>query len=177
MLQISKNEYFDVYQAAHKNAVNLLKEAKLLFNGKHYARSYALAYTSLEEISKSQLAADVFTGFSKEKEFLKKYTDHKSKISRIKWAHFDASSFPYNEVWIGPDIDDTRKMDPKEPLWVKRQKGLYVDIENGNIITPNESITEDDAQDLIHIVNVALQRIWEMTEYYGHQIGTKGFMK
>ena len=178
MDRIIKSKYLGIYHAAHKNAVNLLKEAKLLFDNDHYARAYALAYTALEEIAKSQLAADVFTEFSKEEEFLKKYTDHKSKIGRMKWAHLDASSFPYNEIWIGPDKDDTKKMKPKEPLWVKRQMSLYVDIdEKSNILAPINSITDSDTADIIHVVETALERIWEVTEYWGHHIGTKGFMK
>lgn len=174
---LQKIDYLQIYNKAHVNAFNLVKEAQILFDNKCYARAYALAYTALEEISKSQLAADVFTGFSEEQEFLENYTNHKDKLRRVKWTHIDANSFPYNQIWIGPDQEDIERINPKEPLWLKRQKGLYVDIENGNITTPAQSITEEDAQDLIHIVNIALHRIWEVTEYWGHQIGTKGFMK
>lgn len=30
---------------------------------------------------------------------------------------------------------------------------------------------------MIHTLRVAIDRIIEMTEYWGHQIGTNGFMK
>jgi AbiV family abortive infection protein len=43
-----------------------------------YARAFFLAFTALEEISKSQLAADVVTGFMSEDEFL----DHTVPILR-----------------------------------------------------------------------------------------------
>ena len=173
-----KNDYLKIYRESHNNAIGLLKEAKLLLEHEHYARAYTLAYTALEEISKSQLAADVFTQFSKEEEFLKTYVNHKDKINRVEWAHIDASSYPHNLIWVGPDKEDMEKMDPEKPLWLKRQKSLYVDIDDANnITTPSGSITENDAKSIIHVVEVALERIWEVTEYWGHQIGTKGFMK
>lgn len=174
-----KIDYLKIYNKSHNNAVDLLRESKILFEHECYARSYALAYTALEEISKSQLAADVFTRFSEEEEFLEKYINHKDKIKRINWAHNDANSFPYNEIWTGPDKEDIEKVSPKEPLWDKRQKALYVDIDkrNQDVFVPETNIRKEDAQDIIHIVDVALQRIWEMTEHWGHQIGTKGFMK
>lgn len=173
-----KNDYLKIYRESHNNAIELSKDAKLLLKHGRYARAYALAYTALEEISKSQLAADVFTQFSKEEEFLKKYVNHKDKIDRMEWAHIDASTYPHNFIWIGPDKEDVEKIDPEKPLWLKRQKSLYVDIDDvSNITVPSESITENDAKNIIHIVDVALERIWEVTEYWGHQIGTKGFMK
>lgn len=171
-------DYLDIYIKAHRNAVDLLREAKILFDNSCYARAYALAYTALEEISKSQLAADVFTRFSKEQQFLDTYTNHNLKRKRVRWAHIDANSDLYNTIWTGPDIDDIEKITTKKPSWIKRQRALYVDIgEKNNIVSPNQFVTLKDAEDIIHIVDVALKRIWEVTEYGGNQIGTKGFMK
>lgn len=61
-----KEKFLELYRIAHNNAVDLLAEAEILFANKKYARAYFLAFTGLEEIAKSQLAADVFTGFIKE---------------------------------------------------------------------------------------------------------------
>ena len=58
-----------MYKTAHNNAVQFLREAELLFAQKYFARAYFLAFTGLEEIAKSQLAADVETGFVDEKVF------------------------------------------------------------------------------------------------------------
>jgi AbiV family abortive infection protein len=54
--------FLALYPAAHNNAIELIQEAEILFERGRYCRAYALAFTALEEISKSQLAADVFTG-------------------------------------------------------------------------------------------------------------------
>ena len=59
--------YYKIYATAHNNAVDLLSEAELLLGKKAYARAFAIAYTALEEISKSQFAADVYTGLHTEK--------------------------------------------------------------------------------------------------------------
>ena len=77
-------------------------------------------------------------------------------------------------------MDDLEKMTPVAPFFAKRQKALYVDVnfEDGSISKPGGAITEKDARDILHVVDVALQRIWEITgEFGGMQIGTKGFLK
>lgn len=175
----TKNNYLEIYRIAHNNAANLLKEAGLLLDHKHFARAYALAFTALEEISKSQFAADVFAGLCNGEDFNKFYRDHKEKIGRIAWAHLDANSYPHNMIWVGPDIDDMEKLNPQKPNFQKRMDALYVgvDFKNQKIIKPEEQISESDAKEMIRIVEVALDRIWEVSEYYGEQIGTKGFMK
>ncbi|MHA1371612.1 MAG: AbiV family abortive infection protein [Promethearchaeota archaeon] len=174
-----QEEYLEIYRVAHNNASDLLKEAELLFDHKYFARAYVLAFTALEEISKSQFAADVFTGLCKEGDFNRFYKNHRSKIGRMIWAHLDANSYSYNKKWVGPDVDDVEQINPQEPQFQKRQDALYVgiDFQNKKIIKPVEQISERDAKEIIRIAEVAFERIWEVSEYYGNQIGTKGFMK
>ena len=179
-IAMSKGVYLEIYNAGNKNASDLLKTANLLCNKDYFAQAYVLAYTALEEISKSQFAADVFTGLCTGNEFKKFYRAHEKKIAGINWAHDDANSYPHKYKWIGPDMDDVEEMNPDKPLFSKRQAALYVDIDfgRGTISKPSEVISEKDARDIIHIVEVALERIWEITgEFGGMQIGTKGFMK
>ena len=176
----TKNDYLEIYRAAHNNAADLLREAELLFDHKRFARAYSLSFTALEEISKSQFAADVFTGLCKEDDFNEFYRNHRSKIERVAWAHLDANSYPHNLKWVGPDIDDLERINPQEPNFGKRLNALYigVDFKNRIIIKPEEQITEKDAKEMIRIVEVALERVWEVSgEFGGNQIGTKGFMK
>jgi len=174
--QIKKYDYFEIYRQAYNNALDLAIEAQLLFDNKYYPRAYFLAYTALEEISKSQLAADVFTGYSKEDNFIEKYANHKIKINQIGWAHLEANTYPYNQIWLGPDVDNIEKIVSKEPSWEKRLNSLYVGIKNTEVVIPSEQIGKNDAHKIIHILDIALKRIWDI-EHSGHQIGTKGFMK
>ena len=171
----TKQTYLEVYRKSHNNAVHLMEEAKLLFKHKHFSRAYFLAYTALEEISKSQHAADVATEFSNEKEFIESFKNHHHKIARVGWAYYEAKSHPFS--WIGPDKDDIEEIVTDKPLWDKRQDSLYVGVDGKTIRVPSEQISQSDAKGIIHIVETALHQIWEMEEYWGHQIGTKGFMK
>ena len=174
-----KTEYFDIYISAYNNALDLLSEAKILFDNKCFPRAYFLAFTALEEISKSQIAADVYTGLVTEEEFIQQYREHEAKINRMAWAHEDANSSPHCYRWVGPDRDDVEEIVSRMPKLKRRMNSLYVglNLKDMKPILPEEKITKEDAKGIIHIVDVALFKIMEMTEYWGHQIGTKGFMK
>jgi AbiV family abortive infection protein len=161
--------FFALYRAAHNNAVDLIQEAEFLFEHGRYCRAYALAFTSLEEISKSQLAADVHTGLIDRNTFQKIYRDHRQKIGRMAWATDDAKRY-----LSAPDGEYLKVVAPTFP---SRNDSMYVNFRDARVISPFDVIDHDEAQSIIHTVNVALQRILEVTELSGHQIGTKGFMK
>lgn len=162
--------YLQIYLASISEAYKLLEEAELLFKNKSFQRTYFLGISALEEIAKSQMAADVFTGLIKEDEFKNAYRDHKKKISRIEWIKIDGNSFPYfsyDNILIR-DFDFQKKL-----------KSMYVDVDFklNEISTPDDSVTENDAESVIKAVKVGLYRIYQVTEEDGEQIGTKGFMK
>ena len=164
-----KSNFYLIYACAYNNAVELLSETEILFEKKRYARAYFLAFTGLEEISKSQLAADVWTGSIEEDDFWKYYTDHNRKIGRVRWASLDAEDYR--------DLEEEKYIVIKIPSVKKRMKALYVDIKPNGISSPEDIISREEAKSLIHTLRVATERIIIMTEYYGHRIGTKGFMK
>ncbi len=163
------NEFLELYHSAHSNAVDLLEEAEILFDAGHYPRAYALGFTALEEISKSQLAADVFTRLITEDVFYDHYRDHKKKIGRMAWATNDAKRYL--------DEPDGYYVEVEKPKVANRMDALYVSLNQKKVISPADVVSRDDARGIIHTGNVAIQRICEMTEVWGHQIGTKGFMK
>lgn len=164
-----KLDFYSIYASAYNNAIELLSETEILFEKEKYARAYFLAFTGLEEISKSQLAADVWTGFIKEDDFWKYYTNHNRKVGRVRWASLDAEDYR--------DLEDEKYIVIKAPSVKKRMKALYVDVKSNNISSPEDIINQEEAKSLIHALRVAIERIIIMKEYYGHQIGTKGFIK
>ena len=170
--------YYEIYAKAHNNAVALLTEAKLLFTNKAFARAYALAYTALEEVSKSQFAADVYTGLHTEDEFMQFYRNHARKLERVQWVHKDANSWPYNIRWVGPEQGDIETIAPNEPTFNKRQEAMYVDVNlsKKQVTSPTESTSEKEALDMIQLVEVAINHINDVERDQG-RIGTKGFMK
>jgi AbiV family abortive infection protein len=165
----NKTKFLELYRTAHNNAVDLLAEAELLFANKKYARAYFLAFTGLEEIAKSQLAADVFTGFIEEETFWKYFKDHKRKIKRMAWASTDAERYL--------DLELETYLEIERPTIAGRMNALYVHFEGEKIKGPDDHLTEDDARSIIHTLRVAIDRIIEVSEFWGEQIGTKGFMK
>lgn len=160
-------KFLEVYRLAHNNAVNLLSEAELLFKNAKYARAYALAFTALEEISKSQLAADVYTGYIDENEFWEHIKKHDKKIRRMAWATEDARRYL---------DEDENYADVFRPKVARRMDALYVNFDGNVVQSPENVITHDDAKSLLHTVNVAFDRIW-CAESMSIRIGTKSFMK
>lgn len=162
--------YLNAYLECLNEAYNLLDEAKILFENQSYQRAYFLGFSALEEISKSQLAADVYTGLISEEYFKNSYRDHKKKISRVEWIKIDGNSYPYFES------DSIRIQDFD---FQKKLKSMYVDVDfkDGKVSKPSDSVNEDDAKRIIRAVEVGLDRIYEVTTENGEQIGTKGFMK
>lgn len=167
---IDYQKYLKMYYHALEESKKLLKEADLLFSNDSFERAYFLGFAALEEISKSQLAADVFTGFIDEKEFISCWRDHKKKIERVKWVQIDAN-FPVYRELNGLGIKDFD--------YAKKLKSMYVDMDfiSGEISSPEISISKEDALSIISAVRVGLHRIYVVTEEDGEQIGTKGFMK
>lgn len=165
--------YLEMYQASINESVKLLGEAELLFENESYERSYFLGFSALEEISKSQMAADVFTGIMKEEKFQKNYTKHNKKISRVEWIKIDGNTLPQ----FSGDGIEIRSFD-----FSKKLKSMYVDsdFDLNKLSTPSESVSKSDAENIIKAVKVGLSRIHrihEVTIEDGEQIGTKGFMK
>ena len=166
----SKVIYLNMYGSSLNEAKTLLKESTILFDNEAYQRAYFLAFSALEEISKSQLAADVYTGFIQEDEFNKIYKDHRSKIARVKWIQIDGNLYPCFQ-WDGIKIDDFD--------FQKKLKSLYVDVnfDGNSISSPTDSVSKNDAEKIIKAVKVGLYQIYWITEEMDEQIGTKGFMK
>ena len=154
-------EYQQLYRVANNNALDLLAEAKILFGMGGYARAFFLAFTALEEISKSQLAADVVTEFISEDEFLDHYRCHPKKIRRMAWATEEAQRY----------LD----MDLQHPDITSRANALYASLKDKKVQTPTDAITKEDAQGIIHTVEVALDSI-TTNDFMGYAIGSKGFM-
>ena len=169
MAEPLRNDFLALYNASLKNAADLLAESEILFDKEKYARAYALAFTALEEISKSQLAADVFTGLITEKEFQECFRDHRKKIARMAWATEDAKRYLA--------MPEEENISIEQPTFANRMDAMYVGLKGTTVVSPSDVIDRDYARSIIHTAQVAIQRITEMVELWGNQIGSKGFMK
>jgi AbiV family abortive infection protein len=157
------------YNACLDNARDLVSEAELLLKHKHHSRAYALAFTALEEVSKSKIVADRFTDLITDDEFKSLFKKHSAKVQRVDWVIDTINKYQREH---GFEYRGTR------PTLAVRNAAMYVDIDySGKCFIPKDSVTEENARDLINLVEVGLDEIWEQTEIKGEQIGTKGFMK
>lgn len=166
----AKGCYLDMYLHSLNEAKKLLSEAILLQKNDSHERAYFLGFQALEEISKPQLATDVYTAYITEDEFKKSYRDHNKNISRVKWIQLDGNLYPCfrgDGVEIA-DFDFRKKL-----------RLMYVDIDHSSetVSDPSDSITKEDAKGIIKAVKVGLYSIYVVTDENGGQIGIKGFMK
>ncbi|MEX0668148.1 MAG: AbiV family abortive infection protein [Candidatus Saccharimonadales bacterium] len=165
-----KIDYYKLYAAAHHNAVDLLEEAELLYGKGKYARAYFMAFTGLEEIAKSQLAADVYSNLITEEEFNKHFSNHKRKIGRVLWATLDAQGYFIDSK---EEID---RLEQEHPKAKDRMAAIYCDVLDDRVVSPRDIIGKNEAGEIIRVLEVAIQRIIEV-EFMQGRIGTKGFMK
>jgi AbiV family abortive infection protein len=99
-----------------------------------------LAFTGLEEIAKSQLAGNVYTGFIEEEKFWKYFKDHKRKIKRMAWASEDAERYL--------DVELETYIEIEKPTIVGRMNALYVHFEGEAVRKPDDYLTEENAREL-----------------------------
>lgn len=150
------------YRAAWKNAVALLEDARTLRYAGRFARAFALAATSLEEIGKSQYAADVHTGFVPYVDFESAIRDHRFK-----------SAYQSRAVEFGPEIvpmimDAT--MGPA--LFDRRNEALYASPA-GEVV---DADFDHDASEMTRYCEAWLLKIHRQ-ESIAERIGTRAFLK
>jgi len=77
---------FSVFTTSKENSLKLLDEAETLLKNKSYARAIALAIMSYEELGKSQIAADYYSGILPESKYKKAFKEHKKTAYANRYA-------------------------------------------------------------------------------------------
>jgi AbiV family abortive infection protein len=136
---------FSAYARCHENAASLLDDA------------------AWEELGKSQIAADYYSGVLTDLEYKSAFKDHRRKTAYLNRAGaIDGSqslAVAFNPT-IGHRLEDAK------------QTALYADAEND----PNEEITEQNAQEVIDRVKKHLEYI-RFAEALNGRIGSAGLFK
>lgn len=152
----------DTYRRAGDNAASLLEEAHILSSVGRHSRAFALAATALEEIGKSQYAADVYTGFIPHEGFETNIRDHRLK-----------TGYANRVVQFGTIIEPfLRDKDTAETVFQRRNDSLYASSSN----MPDDAVFEDDAHTMIDYCEAWLDRIRRQEEI-AERIGTRAFLK
>lgn len=159
----SAKRVYATYATCWNNAVRLLDEARLLFQNGRYARVVALAITAWEELGKSQIAADYYTGVLSEAKYKEAFKNHRFKTSYLARTGLIDGSQKF-KVGFNPIIG--------ERLENIRQNALYASETND----PEETFSKKDAV-------FVLQRVWQHRQYIHYaeelngRIGSKALFK
>jgi len=142
------------------NAVDLIDEAKILLRESHFARAEFLAGLALEEMAKVPLLAmasaaterGVAYDWAGLRSVLRKHPIKVASLIPGLWVRSNATgSFtPFNEM--------VRQVEWIKGMWSKRRESAaYVDpFTSHRGKTPNEAVTQKDAQSLISAAEVVL---------------------
>lgn len=161
--KISKDAY-EVFSNSKVNSVDLLREAELLLDNGFYARAVALAIMSYEELGKSQIAADYFSGILPEDEYKRAFKTHK----KTSFASRHAAIGSHEKVKYGLFTDDNIARE----LELLRQSAFYVDETNN----PSENFCKEDAEFIIRKVKSHIEAI-QHAEWLNQRIGSKALLK
>lgn len=153
-----------VFHTSKANSRKLLEEARLLLENKSYARAIALAIMSYEELGKSQIAADYYTGILPEAEYNKAFKAHR----KTAYANRYAAIGNHEKVKHGYFVDNSIA----KTLEAIRQSALYVDEDNN----PSDNFNEGDASLIINKIDQHHRAI-DYAEWLNDRIGSKALFK
>ena len=153
-----------VFHASKQNSRQLLDEARLLMENSSYARAVALAIMAYEELGKSQIAADYYSGVLPESEYKKSFRQHKKTAYANRYAAIGTNDKVKHGYYVDNDIAKT--------LELVRQNAFYAD--EGN--TPSENFDEDDAKLIVDKVTEHHDAI-QHAERLNGRIGSKALFK
>lgn len=152
---------FSVYANGMNNAALILDDAELLAGQKRYARAVALGITAWEELGKSQVAADFYSGVLSDVEYKMAFKSHGFKTSYLARTGVigAAAQVATNDI-IGERLERIR------------QDALYVSETND----PKSMFTEQHASFVLTRVREHLEYIHYAEEFNG-RIGSKALFK
>jgi AbiV family abortive infection protein len=162
-----------LYRACITNAEELLEDARLLLSDGRFARAFALAFTAYEELGKSQVVADAYSGAAAASELTAAFRKHDLKTAYMRRTvrlevppgqHWPEATIEYDAIDAGQ-------------LFGARQRSLYVDFGVDYLPTlPIEAITRARAEEMATVVDQELKAIAWAEDLNG-RIGTKGLFK
>lgn len=161
---------WDLRGACIRNAIDLLKEARILYKHWRYPRSFALAYTAYEEFGKGQIVSHFITGVCSEDEFRSAFRRHDFKSA------YNLRKIAFH---VGQHIPPTVEYDEKESrsLFRMRMNSLYVDCSDDYVpLIPKGQITSRIAKEAIEGVNRHIVHVLR-SEQFSERIGTEALAK
>lgn len=160
----NKEAALAVFHKSKSNSRSLLDEAQFLREKGFYSRAVALAIMSYEELGKSQIAADFYTGLLPETFYRRAFFKHEKTAYTSRHAVIG----DHEKVKHGFYIDN----EVAKALERMRQQALYVDETNDPLVTYGA----EDADAVIEKVE-RHHRAIEHAEFLNGRIGSKALFK
>lgn len=123
-----------------KNAQELLSESELLFENKHFARSFTLSHLSKEELSKLPMLVKAGTNIvlGEKNNWVKLHKRMRSHSEKLMGYSFSRFIFGDEE-----ELVNTKELNKLKNC------SLYCGIKDGRFVKPSEIITEEIAAESI----------------------------
>ena len=178
---IFKKKKEDLYLKASKlaldNSKKIYDEAKLLIDEDHYARGFALCVISLEESAKSFLLRLISLNLYHEIKTMKFVHDHENKLQQssqilsfstkflemiIEFAKMaQKDGYIKTKLPLPDDYQDrlgelTNLAERIAKFQSRKNDSLYVDVREGKVINPNNTIKKEQASAMLEIVNMQI---------------------
>ena len=176
-----QKRYLEAAHAAYQNSLELLEEARLLYNNSRYARAFSLAVLASEEFSKSFLYKCRAEEFLSATSLSRMITDHEVKVNKalhiLSFAVFfskyesrirDATEkdrlernhreHQYPKVVLNSFIDWIGKPGFKELIdllkYAHKSKlnAFYVDVRKRSVAVPNKTIRKETCDKLLNVL-------------------------
>lgn len=145
---------------ALNNATDLFKEASLLFDNHHWARSLFLSITAGEELGKYIMVTSALLGTTIKpksfdwQKFWRRYSSHRSKSENI-LAIGDVE----NQIAKGRLIHFTAIAILTTDIEKNRQAALYSDFKEGGFCSPSDIVTKEQAKASLEWLKYVLDMI------------------
>lgn len=173
-------------RACRDNAIDLIKEAQILYDNECYQRAFALAYTANEEVSKGQIVADYISGVVSDEELKRAFKNHdiKAAYNNVEIVIGETLKTETKVVHDGKELtvsiqDNTLQYDLSHSKgeFLARNRSLYVDFEKDYTpVIPKENFQSYEAEQMLSAVKERLSFIFYAEEFNG-RIGTKALIK
>jgi AbiV family abortive infection protein len=165
--------------ASYYNAVDLLRDSKILFEEKKFPRAYALLVLSAEELVKSVTYKNISVGITKPEDLQVKEKRttilkiHESKqrlafkglfLSQIFHDNLDLAQRAIRGESVSESLWNTRKADKLESIFagieIRKQDALYVRKQKKRIITPNSVIKYEMCKEFLDYYEPTIKGLW-----------------
>ena len=165
MNRLSIEELHELRLTIFENAESLQHEAMLLLQHGYFARAYLLAHFCCEELGKIPIIVGAIgqmaTGNAVDwKKANRRFRNHSAKINSDDTHHYVFALEP--DLLFNTDVEWLEKARQTAPeRYAMKNDSTYVDVRSGKVLTPMESVSREDADEMVKRAFESLRAHWQ----------------